>query len=163
MPHFDCITTSEEETEALGESIAPYLSPGTVVALYGELASGKTCLTRGIVRHFYGDASVHSPTFTLVNEYGVPEKTVYHLDVYRLCEAEELLHLGYEDFVEGSGICVIEWADRVRALLPSKRLDVFLEHGGGDKRRLRFVNYCIDQGLWEAWVQDRQAEGLGAP
>lgn len=153
MDNIECVTRRVEETEALGERLAPWLPSGAVVALHGELATGKTCLTRGMARYFAGDAPVHSPTFTLVNEYG-HDHVLYHLDLYRLNGPDELLTLGYEDIVEADGVCVIEWADRAEGLLPEKRLDVYLEHGGGDTRRLRFVNRCLDVETWEALCQE---------
>ena len=153
MDNFECVTHSAEETESLGERLAPWLPPGTVVALHGELATGKTCLTRGMARYFTGDTPVHSPTFTLVNEYG-RDRILYHLDLYRLGGPEELLTLGYEDIVETDGVCVIEWADRAEGLLPEERLDIYLEHVGGDTRRLRFVNRCLDEATWEALIRD---------
>lgn len=142
-------TAGPEATEALGERLARLLPDGAVVALHGELATGKTCLTRGMARHFGGVGVVHSPTFTLVNEYG-RERVLYHLDLYRLRDEEELLTLGYEDIVEPNGICVIEWADRAPGFLPRNRIDVYLEHGGGDMRVLRIENLgVLDEG-WQA-------------
>ncbi len=139
---------SEEETEALGLALAELLPSGAVIALYGDLATGKTCLTRGMTRHFIGGTLVHSPTFTLVNEYG-NEKVLYHIDLYRLGSEEELLTLGYEDFIESGGICVIEWADRAATFLPQRRLDIRLEHAGGDKRILQFENHNLLAAGWK--------------
>jgi len=147
-------TRSAEETEALGLVLAGLLPAGAVIALYGDLATGKTCLTRGMTRHFIGSTLVHSPTFTLVNEYG-NEKVLYHIDLYRLGSEEELLTLGYEDFIESGGICVIEWADRAVSFLPQRRLDICLEHGGGDTRILRFENHSL---LAVGWQQALEAQ-----
>ncbi len=139
MDTFECTTHSPEETEALGACLADMAPAGAVLALHGDLATGKTCLTRGMTQRFAGAGIVHSPTFTLVNEYG-DERVLYHIDLYRLGSEEELLTLGYEDFIESDGVCVIEWADRAPHFLPQQRLDIFLEHAGGDMRRLRFEN-----------------------
>lgn len=152
MDSLEVTTHSMEETEALGERLAALLAPGAVVALHGELATGKTCLTRGMARHFAGATPVHSPTFTLVNEYGTGQ-VLYHLDLYRLGSPDELLTLGYEDIVESEGVCVIEWAERAAGFLPERRIDVYLEHGGGDTRRLRFVNRCLDAEIWEVFTE----------
>lgn len=152
MDSLEVTTHSVEETEALGERLAALLAPGAVVALHGELATGKTCLTRGMARHFAGATPVHSPTFTLVNEYGTGQ-VLYHLDLYRLGSPDELLTLGYEDIVESEGVCVIEWAERAAGFLPERRIDVYLEHGGGDTRRLRFVNRCLDAEIWEVFTE----------
>ncbi len=159
MDSLACVTRTVEETESLGTHLAALLPPGAVVALHGDLATGKTCLTRGMARHFAGNTPVHSPTFTLVNEYG-KDRILYHLDLYRLGSAEELLTLGYEDIIETDGICVIEWADRAVNFLPDRRIDVFLEHGGGDTRRLCFENHCLDAERWEAFAQELRRMGL---
>ncbi len=153
MARLECITHAAEETEALGERLAALLTPGTVVALHGELATGKTCLTRGMARHFSGQTLVHSPTFTLVNEYG-NDRILYHLDLYRLKSSDELLTLGYEDLIETDAVCVIEWADRAMNFLPDKRIDIFLEHGGGDRRILRFENRCLEPETWEIFARE---------
>ena len=142
------VTHGAEETEALGERLARLLPNGAVVALHGDLATGKTCLTRGMARHFAGVGIAHSPTFTLVNEYG-SERVLYHLDLYRLRDEEELLTVGYEDIIETEGVCVIEWADRALGFLPERRLDVFLEYGGDDDRILRFDNRGVLEPGWQ--------------
>lgn len=147
MNGFVITTHRSEDTELLGQTLATLLPPGSVLALFGDLATGKTCLTRGMARHFSGDTPVHSPTFTLVNEYG-HDHVLYHIDLYRLGNAGELLTLGYEDFIESNGVCVIEWADRAVGFLPTRRMDIHLEHAGGDARTLRFENHAL---LPEGW------------
>ncbi|NLN93469.1 MAG: tRNA (adenosine(37)-N6)-threonylcarbamoyltransferase complex ATPase subunit type 1 TsaE [Candidatus Hydrogenedens sp.] len=137
MKALEIMTHSPEETEKLGERLAALLPRGIVVALYGDLATGKTCLTRGMAGYFTKNARVHSPTFTLVNEYG-EDPVLYHLDLYRLSGAEDLLSIGYEEIIESDGICIIEWADRADSFLPEERLDIFLEHRSEDSRSLRF-------------------------
>lgn len=103
-------TNSPEETERLGYALAGVLPLGAVVALRGELASGKTCLVRGMAARCARGTPIHSPTFTLVNQYpGSP--TLYHLDLYRL-STEEVADLGYEELFEPDGIAVVEWAER---------------------------------------------------
>ena len=118
---------SPRQTEKLGRLLAELLPVGSVVALRGELASGKTCLVRGMATRFADNENVSSPTFTLVNQYG-HAPTLYHVDLYRLSGPEELADLGYEDLFEPDGICVVEWAERAEPLLPEKRLDILLEH-----------------------------------
>ncbi|HDP35423.1 MAG TPA: tRNA (adenosine(37)-N6)-threonylcarbamoyltransferase complex ATPase subunit type 1 TsaE [Candidatus Hydrogenedentes bacterium] len=149
----DCLevtTHSPEDTESLGGRLAGMLPSGAVIALYGDLATGKTCLTRGMARTLAGANAVHSPTFTLVNEYG-KEHVLYHIDLYRLGNEEELLTLGYEDIIESGGVCVIEWADKAPHFLPQQRLDIRLEHGGGNTRRIRIEN---KQMLPDGWQND---------
>jgi len=142
-------TQSPEQTERLGYALAALIPSGTVVALRGELASGKTCLVRGMARRYASGVPVHSPTFTLVNEYGDSPR-LYHIDLYRLSR-EEVADLGYEELFEPEGITVVEWAERAEGLLPVRRLDIFLEHAGGDRRRLTFVDHgAMPEGWREA-------------
>ncbi len=142
-------THSPVETETLGRTLATLLPKGAVVALFGDLATGKTCLVRGMTAHFAGEAPIHSPTFTLVNQYGhiFP---LYHLDLYRLSGPEELADLGYEELFEPDGVCVVEWAERAGPLLPKRRVDIFLAHGGGDARLLRVCDNGLLPEGWES-------------
>ncbi|MBN1351794.1 tRNA (adenosine(37)-N6)-threonylcarbamoyltransferase complex ATPase subunit type 1 TsaE [candidate division KSB1 bacterium] len=120
------ITHSENETIEFGHKLADSLKPGDVVALIGELGSGKTCLTRGICQGFDVKEDVTSPTFVLINEYRgrIP---IYHFDFYRLDSSEEVLNLGVDDyFNEKDGLCLIEWADRALSVLPAKRIEIKL-------------------------------------
>jgi tRNA threonylcarbamoyladenosine biosynthesis protein TsaE len=140
-------TAASEETERLGEALARLLPPGSLVALRGDLATGKTCLVRGMARHFAPENGTHSPTFTLVNEYG-RENRLYHLDLYRLSGPEELADLGFEELFDPDGVCVVEWAERAGNLLPENRVDIMLEHGGGDIRRLTIGNRDLLPAGW---------------
>ncbi len=110
-------TRSEKETEALGERLAKCLRAGAVVALYGDLGAGKTAFVRGMARGLDIRESVSSPTFTIVNEYpGDP--ALFHFDMYRLKNAEELYGIGWEDYLDRNGICVTEWSERIEEALP---------------------------------------------
>lgn len=140
-------TASESETEALGLALAGLLAQGGVVALRGDLAAGKTCLVRGMARAFQDTGYVHSPTFTLVNEYGADRK-LYHLDLYRLGGPRELINLGYEEIFDGPQVTAVEWAERAEGLLPEKRVEVALEHAGGDQRRICIVDHGLLPGDW---------------
>ena len=146
---FRITTHSPEETEALGAQLAGLLPPGTVLALYGDLAAGKTCLVRGLARHFGVGESVHSPTFTLVNEYGTGTR-LFHLDLYRLGGAEELADLGLEEMLD-DGVCAIEWAERADSMLPTRRIDIRFAHAGGDTRQIEVQ----DNGLLPVRWQER--------
>lgn len=147
-------TSSPDETEQLGAWLADTLPDGSVVALRGDLATGKTCCVRGMARSFGSTEIVHSPTFTLVNEYG-DERRLYHLDLYRLAGPEEVADLGYEELFEPDGICVVEWAERAGGLLPGRRLDIGLAHGGGDRRVITLENHGLLPDGWERAVQER--------
>ena len=118
-------THSPEETQEIGVKIGGQLNPGDVVALIGDLGVGKTCLTQGIARGagVYQDQTVNSPSYILINEYEgkIP---VYHIDLYRLEQLEDIIALGLEEYLEGDGICVIEWADRMGELLPENHIQV---------------------------------------
>lgn len=112
-------TESPEETRTLGEKLGKTLKQGDVIALIGDLGTGKTCLTQGIARGvgIASDETVSSPSYILINEYNgtVP---IYHIDLYRLENSEEIAELGLSEYVEGDGICIIEWAERMAAALP---------------------------------------------
>ncbi len=118
-------THSPEETQEIGVKIGCQLNPGDVVALIGDLGVGKTCLTQGIARGagVYQDQTVNSPSYILINEYEgkIP---VYHIDLYRLQRLEDIIALGLEEYLDGDGICVIEWADRMGELLPESYIQV---------------------------------------
>ena len=118
-------THSPVETQTIGKQIGASLKTGDVIALVGDLGAGKTCLTQGIARGI-GIAShevVNSPSYTLINEYA-GEIPIYHIDLYRLKHHGEIVDLGLEEYLEGTGICVIEWADRMTHLLPANHIQI---------------------------------------
>ena len=130
-------TRTSEETMALGVKLAATLEPGDVVALYGELGSGKTHLVKGICLALGIPAeAVNSPTFAIVHEYGQTSVPVFHIDAYRIETLDAFYELGYEDFFYGEGFCFVEWPDRVETLLPEHTLCLRLTHLGGDRRRI---------------------------
>ncbi len=130
-------TPSAAATMALGRRLAAHLGPGDVVALYGDLGAGKTHLVKGICAALgVPEAAVTSPTFTLVNEYAGRDFPVYHLDAYRVRRIEEFFELGYEEYVYGEGLCLVEWPEKLEGLLPPHTLRLRLEHLGGDRRRI---------------------------
>jgi tRNA threonylcarbamoyladenosine biosynthesis protein TsaE len=129
-------TATEEETIALGESLAKELAPGDVVLLIGNLGAGKTTLAKGIVRGLTGVATdeVSSPTFTLIHEYGGWPK-VHHIDLYRLETATEVAALGLDDLFAET-ICLIEWGERFPQLLPERRIEITIEPGEFETRHI---------------------------
>jgi tRNA threonylcarbamoyladenosine biosynthesis protein TsaE len=127
-------TRAADETHALGRRIGALLRAGDVIVLDGELGSGKTVFAKGIAVGLGITEPVVSPTFTVVREYDAPTPLV-HVDVYRLDHLQELHDLGFDDLVGGDVVTVVEWGDRVSALLPGDRLDVLLEPGSGDDDR----------------------------
>ncbi|WP_322796710.1 tRNA (adenosine(37)-N6)-threonylcarbamoyltransferase complex ATPase subunit type 1 TsaE [Tepidiforma sp.] len=130
---------SEEETRQLGEQLGQALRRGDIVLLSGELGSGKTCLAQGIGRGLGCRGQVNSPSFVLMNEYAGRE-TLYHVDLYRIEDVEELDELGLWDYAE-KGVLVIEWPERGAELLPGDGLVVELRPGerGPKSRLLRFT------------------------
>ncbi len=104
---------SPAETEALGEKIGRAAGRGLVLALSGDLGAGKTQFVKGVARGLGATARVHSPTFTLVNEYGGGRLKLFHLDLYRLETPAQILSAGIEEFLSPDGVAVIEWAERL--------------------------------------------------
>ncbi len=135
----DFVSHSPAQTKRFGVRLGGLLRAGDVVCLEGSLGTGKTCLTQGIGRGLGIDEPITSPTFTLIAEYRppAPAPPLYHVDLYRLGEAvDEALAVGLADYVTGDGICVVEWADRVRDVLPAERLWITLRHVDQSKRGL---------------------------
>lgn len=136
---FEILTDSPAQTIRLGRMVGEILPAGAFVALVGSLGSGKTLLTKGIARGLgVEDAGeVTSPTFVLVNEYRgrVP---VHHIDLYRLESFPEVEAIGWEEWIDGPGVALVEWADKIEAHLPEERIEVLLQWAGEEKRRLIF-------------------------
>jgi tRNA threonylcarbamoyladenosine biosynthesis protein TsaE len=132
-------TTGPEETLLVAEHLGRLLEPGDVIALIGELGSGKTLFAQGLGRGLEvpGSFAVTSPTFTLVNEY--PGRLqFYHLDLYRISGPAQCGDLGLDELLYGQGAAAIEWAERLGAELPEERLEVHLTFIGESGRRLQF-------------------------
>jgi tRNA threonylcarbamoyladenosine biosynthesis protein TsaE len=124
------------ETQDLGSVLGRLLDGQEVVCLEGELGSGKTSLIQAIGRTLGVTVPITSPTFTLVNEYRGRDVTIYHVDLYRLRSVEEIVQAGIDGCFYSKGICLVEWAEKARALLPADHLYITLEHAGGDRRRI---------------------------
>ena len=129
------LTNSPLETEAVGESLAKILQPGTVIAYRGDLGAGKTAFTRGLARGLGCDDMVTSPTYTIVNEYLSGRMPLFHFDMYRLASAEDLWDIGWEDYLERGGVCAVEWSENVEEALESFIL-VNIEKTGDESRRI---------------------------
>ena len=111
------ITRSAAETELLGARLADLLQPGDVIAYRGGLGAGKTAFTRGLARGLGIAEAVTSPTYTIVNEYPEGRLPLFHFDMYRLHDAEELFDLGWEDYLDRGGVCAVEWSENVEEAL----------------------------------------------
>ena len=130
------ILKNEEDTAALGASIAEGLKPGAVIALTGDLGAGKTTLTKAVARALGVTETLTSPTFTIVQEYESGRMPVYHFDVYRVHGEDDLFELGFDDYLHGRGVCLIEWADLIEDLLPNDAMRIRLEYGAHEDERI---------------------------
>lgn len=126
---------SPEETRRLALTITPLLLPGDVIALAGDLGVGKTTFVQGLAAGLGIMEKVTSPTFVLMKEYVGGRYPLMHIDVYRLGRMQEVIDLGYEEFLDPSHVVVVEWGDMVTPLLPKEHLLVELAYGGGDLDR----------------------------
>jgi tRNA threonylcarbamoyladenosine biosynthesis protein TsaE len=129
------ITKSELETIKAGERFSMQLSHRDVVALFGELGAGKTCFIKGICKGLGVHEHVASPSFTIVNEYQGVGIKIFHFDFYRIKTISELQEIGFDEYMYDDGVCLIEWADRVKDLLPPKRFDINMKLGSSENLR----------------------------
>jgi tRNA threonylcarbamoyladenosine biosynthesis protein TsaE len=131
------LTNSVTETMLIGERLARTLKPGDMIALSGDLGSGKTTFTKGIGKGLgvKNSKRINSPTFVLIKEYNgkIP---LYHLDLYRLDDLKEIENLAIEEYIYGSGVTVIEWAEKMKNLLPRKYISVRFKVKGDSKREV---------------------------
>ena len=130
------ITTSPERTEALGERLGERLRGGEVIAYRGELGAGKTAFTRGLARGLGISVRVTSPTYTIVNEYGGGRLPLFHFDMYRLHDADDLFDIGWEDYLERGGVCAVEWSENVMDALPEDTVWVRIAREGDTARSI---------------------------
>ena len=134
----EIITKNEAETILEGEKLGRTLAPGAVVALRGRLGAGKTAFARGIAAGLGIEAFVSSPTFTIVNEYpgSIP---LFHFDMYRLECEDELFDIGWDDYLDRGGVCVVEWSEKAPGAFPPGTVVVKIETPGGDTRCIEIV------------------------
>lgn len=132
----EIISNSPEETIEYGKKIASNLKIGDVIVLSGDLGSGKTKLTEGILSYFGLEDEISSPTFTIVNEYNTPNLKLFHFDVYRLEEPEEFSYIGGEEYFE-KGASIIEWGERIEEFLPKEYTKInFMRDLENENRRI---------------------------
>ena len=127
---------NEEETRRFGLDLAHELKAGDVVALIGDLGTGKTALTRYITEGLGITARVNSPTFTIVKEYRESRLPLFHFDVYRVSDPDELFNIGADEYFYGDGVCVVEWADLIEELLPEDTRYIYIEYGPKEGERI---------------------------
>ncbi len=129
-------SNSEQDTEAIGASLAQRLSPGCVLAFSGDLGAGKTAFVRGLAKGLGITARVTSPTFTIVNEYEGGRLPLFHFDLYRIDDEEALFDIGWEDFLSRRGVCAVEWSENIQTLLDGERvIHIDIRRGAEDHQR----------------------------
>jgi tRNA threonylcarbamoyladenosine biosynthesis protein TsaE len=136
----------EAETGALGLALAAMARPGTVIALIGDLGTGKTTLTKAIAEGLGVTESVTSPTFAIIKEYASGRLPLYHFDAYRLGGPDEMRALGFEEYFYGGGVTVVEWANLVEELLPEDATVIEFAYGQSADERLVRVKGIGDAG-----------------
>lgn len=131
------ISNSYEETKDIAVVFALTLQAGDVICMYGDLGVGKTAFVQGLAKGLDIDDHITSPTFTIVNEYA-GRMPLYHFDVYRIADSDEMYEIGYEEYVYGEGISVIEWPQLISDILPQKRYDITIskDYDKGENYRL---------------------------
>ncbi len=133
------ISNSVEDTNKIAEEFARTIEPGQIVLLVGDLGAGKTAFVKGVVKALHGDPDqVTSPTFTIVNEYSLDDFPIYHFDLYRLENPNELYNIGFEEYFYGSGVCFIEWPERASDFFDDNTIVVNIKKLGDNKREISF-------------------------
>ncbi|WP_040205628.1 tRNA (adenosine(37)-N6)-threonylcarbamoyltransferase complex ATPase subunit type 1 TsaE [Neobacillus jeddahensis] len=136
MNQFERISTNSEETGQFAAGLAELLHPGDIIALEGDLGAGKTTFTKGLAKGLEIKKNVNSPTFTIIKEYK-GRLPLYHMDVYRVADSYE--DLGFDEYFNGDGVTVVEWAHLIDEQLPEERLTIFLYRLEEDRRKMVFV------------------------
>ncbi len=138
MATYKYVSNSEQETKNFAKKLASKLHIGDVIVLTGELGSGKTKFTEGLLSFFGLENEISSPTFTIVNEYKNNQTTIYHFDVYRLEDSDEFYAIGGEEYFE-NGICIIEWGEIIQDVLPENHLTIKFEKDNQNENK-RILN-----------------------
>lgn len=118
----------EELTFELGRQIGENLFPGAIICLNGDLGAGKTTMTKSIAKALEIEDYITSPTFNIVNEYKDGKLDLYHFDVYRIGSSEEMYDIGFDEYLDAEGVCIIEWSNIIEDILPEERLEILLTY-----------------------------------
>lgn len=118
------LTNNADETYMLGEKLGSLAMPGQVITLSGDLGVGKTVFAKGFARGLGIDEPITSPTFTILQEYNTGKIPLYHFDVYRVADPEEMYEVGFDDYIYGNGVCLIEWAELINDILPRNIISI---------------------------------------
>lgn len=127
------VSRDEKETAAFASKMAALAQKGDVIALFGTLGMGKSVFSRAFIRHFLGNVDVPSPTFTLLQTYDTPDFEIYHYDLYRLKDPDEIFELGMEEALY-QGVCLIEWPEKMGGYLPRKAIRLEISPDGNNRR-----------------------------
>lgn len=133
------IIKNENETRDFAYELAKVLRKGSILALIGDLGTGKTALTKYIAEALGSNELITSPTFTIVQEHKDGKLPIYHFDVYRINDTEEMFEIGYEEYFYGDGICIVEWADIIEDLIPEEAIIINIEYGMNEGERIYTV------------------------
>tara|TARA_B100000508_G_scaffold28747_1_gene21621 strand:- start:1740 stop:2258 length:519 start_codon:yes stop_codon:yes gene_type:complete len=142
---FEAPLNDEIATVAMGNKVAAIIEQGAVIYLHGDLGAGKTTFTRGVVQGFGHTGKVKSPTYTLVEPYELTRANVYHFDLYRLGDPEELEYMGIRDYFSEQAICIVEWPEKGGEFIPVPDLDITLSYVG-DERKI-VMNSASERGI----------------
>lgn len=140
-------TYSEEETYKLGFNIGQKAEPGLIITLIGDLGVGKTVFAKGLAEGLGIEENVCSPTFTILHEYHEGRLSLFHFDVYRIDDPDEMYEIGYEDYFFGDGVCLVEWADNISDLIPETAGRITIEKDtskGFDYRKITLENIKVN-------------------
>lgn len=152
MNHFQFLSKSEEDTKNFAKSLASHLKNQDIIVLTGDLGSGKTKFTEGILSYFGLENEISSPTFTIVNEYQKDDINIYHFDVYRLEDSSEFYEMGGEEYFE-NGICLIEWGELIEDVLPKDSIHItFLKDDKNEN--IRILNIDTNLKRWEDYFEN---------
>ena len=130
------VIKNEDETKKFGEQLCEKLTAGSIVALTGDLGTGKTTLTKAIAAGLGVTDVITSPTFNIVKQYDSGRLPLYHFDVYRIGDVDEMYEIGYEEYFFGEGVCVIEWADLIEEIIPEDAMRIEIEYGEKEGERI---------------------------
>ena len=132
----ELIIRNENDTRDFAYEMAKDLKAGDVIALVGDLGTGKTTLTQYLAKALGIEEYITSPTFNIVSEYHSGRLPLYHFDVYRLCDIEDMYEIGYEEYFFGDGVSIVEWADMVEELIPENAKIIFIDYGSNEGERI---------------------------
>ena len=132
----EIIIRNENDTKDFAYEMAKDLKAGDIIALVGDLGTGKTTLTQYLAKALGIEEYITSPTFNIVSEYHSGRLPLYHFDVYRLCDIEDMYEIGYEEYFFGDGVSIVEWADMVEELIPENAKIIFIDYGCNEGERI---------------------------